>query len=89
MGVSNRILVDDEEKAAIGRGLTALFEGERAPWTVTIRPSRVEPRWTIEISAPGGYWACTAGAGEQDAVSIVSLVRATLGASLPALQSQE
>ena len=32
--MSNRILVDNEEKAAIGRGLTALFESDRAPWIV-------------------------------------------------------
>jgi hypothetical protein len=88
MTVSNRILVDHGEKAAILRGLTDLFEDEVAPWAVTIRPSRSGPRWTIEISAPGRFWACTAGPGEQDAESILVLIRKALGAGLWAAEPQ-
>ena len=79
---SNRILVDHVEKAAITRGLTDLFETEVIPWTVTIRPSRANERWTIELSAPGHFWAGTAGLGEQNAPSIVALVRNALRGDL-------
>lgn len=88
MALSNRILVDHGEKAAIVRGLTDLFEDEIAPWTVTIRPARSGPRWTIEIAAPGRFWACSAGPDEQDAKSILGLVRAALGAAPWALEAQ-
>lgn len=88
MSVSNRILVDHGEKAAIMAGLTDLFETEIAPWIVTIRPSRAGGRWTIEISAPGRFWACTAGPKQQDAESIVSLVRDALVAGLWTVEAQ-
>ena len=89
MGVSNRILVEHGQKTAILQGLTDMFATEARPWTVTIRPSRIALWWTIEVAAPGRFWAFTAGPEEHDAASIVGLVKAALGAELGAPQSQE
>ena len=45
--------------------------------------TRANERWTIELSAPGHFWAGTAGLSEQNALSIVALVRNALRADLP------
>lgn len=90
MAVNNQILGDHRQRGAIDRGLTALFPQDDRSWSVTIRPSRVDARWTIEILARGQFWACSAGPAEQDPTSIVSLVRDALGEGLrPAPHSQE
>ena len=83
MTISNLRLVAAGDRRALERALGALFAADPEPWTVTIRPSRIETRWTIEVLAPGRLWALSAGPAEQSPESIAALVREAVGTGRP------
>jgi hypothetical protein len=76
--LKSRVLVEHRDRDAIAQALGELLSAEPEPWTVTIRPSRTEACWAVEIVAPGRFWAFGARPFEQDAASIVALVRGAL-----------
>ena len=86
MPISTLRLVAGGDRGAIERALGALFAADPEPWTVTIRPSRIETRWTIEVLAPGRLWALSAGPAEQSAEAIAALVREAVGPDRPVHQ---
>jgi hypothetical protein len=76
--LTSRLLVEHRDRDAIAQALGDLLAAEPEPWTVTILPSRTEAGWAVEIVAPGRFWAFGARPSEQDAASIVALVRGAL-----------
>jgi hypothetical protein len=86
--LTSRVLVPHRDKEAIARALGELLSARPEDWTVTIRPSQTEAYWAVEVVAPGRFLAFGARPFEQDANSIVALVRGALALG-PAPHSQE